>query len=160
MVDRGPFANMRSGRFSIPKFTALPSDIDAMRNMSNAEKDEYVERKLLEHKRALSREFEVNKQQALLENLTRTCFLHCMTNPGPRFTEDERTCVDDCVDGILRVQTDVLEAIITKARQDGLTPGPFKPLREHWEEKNRREGDAQPDVKVMDPKLYELPRPL
>mmetsp|Transcript_13678 Transcript_13678/g.33462 ORF Transcript_13678/g.33462 Transcript_13678/m.33462 type:complete len:130 (-) Transcript_13678:321-710(-) len=124
MADKGPYANMRSGRFSIPKFTTLPSDLEAMRNMSPSEKDAYAERKLLEHKRALFQEFEVNRQQAIIESLVARCFNHCIQKPGPKMTTGQKRCVADCTDNMLGYQTAMMAMLVERAKRNKKPYGP------------------------------------
>eukprot|EP00466_Bigelowiella_natans_P016812 jgi/Bigna1/76916/fgenesh1_pg.44_\ len=125
MSDRGAFANLRSGRFSIPKFASMPSELGEMRSMSTKEKDAYVEKKLLEHKRALYQEFEVNRHQTILESVCHRCFNHCVNKPGNKLTNGQKKCIEDCTLNLLDYQGAYMGMLIERARKDGL-PGPIK----------------------------------
>ncbi|GAB5365249.1 hypothetical protein AAMO2058_001041100 [Amorphochlora amoebiformis] len=125
MGDRGPYANMRSGRFSVPKFTALPSDLHEMKAMSKVEKDKYIEKKLLEHKRALQREFDVVQHQALLQNVIEKCFDHCFQKPGPKMSNGQKKCLEECSDNLLVYQTGVMQMFVKMSKSPTNIPGPL-----------------------------------
>eukprot|EP00470_Lotharella_oceanica_P001140 CAMPEP_0170177644 /NCGR_PEP_ID=MMETSP0040_2-20121228/10674_1 /TAXON_ID=641309 /ORGANISM="Lotharella oceanica, Strain CCMP622" /LENGTH=138 /DNA_ID=CAMNT_0010420347 /DNA_START=16 /DNA_END=432 /DNA_ORIENTATION=+ len=128
MADNSKFANIRTGRFSVHKFTGLPSDLKELRNMSESEKDRYVEKELHDHKRAICREFEVTRHQTLLQTIIRNCFNHCVINPGKDLTLGQKRCLSDCTENLLEYQSSIMQMLFEKSvTGQPRIPGPFVP---------------------------------
>mmetsp|Transcript_16479 Transcript_16479/g.29588 ORF Transcript_16479/g.29588 Transcript_16479/m.29588 type:complete len:137 (-) Transcript_16479:251-661(-) len=135
MTDKGPYANMRGGRFSIPKFSSLPSDLTSMREMSDQEKDAYVAKKLHEHKRALYREYETARTQAILEAVISRCFAHCVLKPDIKenLTRGQKHCLTDCSADVLDYNTSIMGTFVERSKHiKGLKRAPGPAYAEDW----------------------------